>query len=146
MQTRLFALGLGLIYLVVGVLAFLPALYTGPSASAPYVSVTTSYGFFLGTFPTNAVQNGINIAIGLAGIIAAARVASARYYCMTMLMIFGLATVFGFIPGLNTLNGVCPLFDADEWVHAASAGLCGYFGFVALEDTNVAPAAAHATH
>ncbi len=146
MQTRLFTLGLGIVYLVVGIAAFFPALYTTPPVGSPEVDVTTAYGFFLGTFPTNAVHDGLNILIGLAAIAASARLASARMYCMGMLMVFGLSAVFGFIPTLNTLWGVCPLFESDQWVHAASAFLCGYAGFVAPEETNVAPAPAHAHH
>jgi Domain of unknown function (DUF4383) len=143
MQTRLFALGLGLFYLIVGIVAFVPALYTAPGASAPHVDVTTSYGLFLGLFPVNAVIDSINIVIGLAGILASARVASARYYCMLMFLLFGLSTIAGFLPQANTLWGAAPLWEYDTWIHAGSALAAGYFGFVALEPTHVEPALAH---
>ncbi len=39
-----------------------------------------------------------------------------------------LLTVFGFIPGLNTLVGLVPLHGNDIWLHAVLAAIAGYFG------------------
>lgn len=144
MQTRLFALGVGFIYLVFGIVAFIPALYTTPPASAPHLTVTASYGYFLGVFPVNVIHNIAHIVIGVAGIIASARVPIARYYCIAIFLMFGLAAFWGFIPTLDTLGGVMPMLSDDTWLNAGTAIAAGYFGFVVPEPTNLEPAPAHA--
>lgn len=146
MQTRLFSLTIGLFYLVVGILAFIPALYTTPPVGSPHVDVTGSYGMFLGTFPTNVVHDALNIVIGVFGIAFGARVSTARAYSELLFFVFGFATIFGFIPSLDTLWGVAPLWSPDTWVHAISAGAASYFAYVALAPTNVEPAAPASAH
>jgi hypothetical protein len=141
MQTRLFALTIGAVYLLVGVAGFIPALYTTPPATAPHVDVTASYGYLLGLFPVNALHDVVHILVGLAGIMAGARFASARYYCITLFIVYGTLTCMGFIPTLDTTWGLIPIFGNDTWLHAASAIAAAYFGFVAPESTHVEPAA-----
>jgi hypothetical protein len=143
METRLYSLGLGIAYAILGAVAFVPALYTAAPASAPRVDITTSYGYLFGVFPVNAVHDGVIIFLGLVGILASARLASARYYCMVMFLLNGAATVMGFLPQADTVWGTLPLFEADTWVHAAVSILSGYFAFVAPEPTYVEPVAAH---
>ncbi|GAC1445765.1 MAG: hypothetical protein NVSMB52_08190 [Chloroflexota bacterium] len=145
MQTRLFSLGIGIIYLLVGVAAFVPALYTSVPSDAPTLHMTTSYGYFLGLFPVNALHDVVHILIGLAGILASARIASARYYSQTLFLAYGLLTVMGFLPQLDTVFGYIPIFSSDTWLHAGTAIVASYFGWVAHEDTNVEPAPAHGT-
>ncbi len=144
MQTRLFALVLGLFLLVVGVLGLIPALYTAPPADAPTVTATASYGLLFGAFPVNLVHDVVNIILGMIGIAAGARIGSARYYAMALFIILGIAACFGFIPTLDTLGGILPMWSPDTWVHFILAALAGYFGYVALESTHVEPAVQHA--
>lgn len=146
MQTRLFSLFLGVVYIVVGIAGFIPALYTSPAANAPHLSVTASYGYLLSLFPVNAVHDVLHLLIGLAGVAASRRLASARYYCIALFVLYGLFTIAGFIPQFDTLFGLAPIFGDDTWLHAGSALLAGYFGFVAPEPTRLeghVPAAAH---
>jgi hypothetical protein len=42
-------------------------------------------------------------------------------------------TVFGLIPGLNTLFGLTPLFGHDVWLHALTAIIAAWFGWKAVE-------------
>jgi len=144
MQTRFFALALGLFYLLIGILGLIPALYTTPPADAPSVSVTAGYGLLFGQFPVNAVHDIVNVVIGLLGIGAGARFGSARFFNMTMFLLLGVAACFGFIPTLNTLGGILPMWSPDTWVHMASAILAGFFGYVVPESTHVEPAVVHA--
>jgi hypothetical protein len=144
MQTRLFALGIGIVYLLVGIVAFIPALYTSPPAGTPHVNVTASYGYLLGLFPVNALHDVVHLLVGIAGIAAAARLSSARLYCMTLFLVYGLLTFLGFIPTADTLWGLVPIFGNDTWLHAATAIAAGYFGFVASEPAYVEPLPSHA--
>jgi hypothetical protein len=141
MQTRLFALTIGVVYLLVGVVGFIPALYTKPPLTAPHVDVTASYGYLLGIFPVNALHNIVHILVGLSGIVAGSRFALARYYCIVLFLVYGVLTVMGFIPTLDTTWGLIPIFGSDTWLHAASTIAAAYFGFVAPEPTHVTPAA-----
>jgi hypothetical protein len=51
-----------------------------------------------------------------------------------MAIVFALLAIMGLIPGLNTLFGLAPLYSHDIWLHALSALLAGYFGYVVAED------------
>lgn len=146
MQTRIFSLGIGAIYILVGIIAFVPALYTSVPAGSPHIDVTGSYGLLLGLFPVNVLHDLVHILVGIAGIAAAARLGTARAYCQILFLVYGALTIAGFLPELNTLWGHLPLFGDDTWLHAASALVAGYFGFVAGEEQHLAPAASHATH
>jgi hypothetical protein len=145
MQTRLFALVLGVVYLFLGILGFIPALYTTPPAGAPHLDVGGSYGYLFGIFPQNVLSDLFHILVGLAGIITGSRLALARYYSMTIFLVFGALTFVGFLTTVDTLDGILPIFGSDTWLDAATCISAGYFGFVAPESTHVAPAhtAAH---
>lgn len=144
MQTRLFALGLGIVYVVIGIVAFIPAFYSTPPASAPHLDVTAAYGYFLGVFPVNAIHDVANIVIGVAGVAASARLATARYYCIGLFLLYGILAFWGFIPTLDTLGGIAPILGDDTWLHAGSAIAAGYFGFVAPEPSQIEPLHAEA--
>lgn len=146
MQTRYFSLGLGIVYLLVGIVAFVPALYTSAPVDAPHLDVTGAYGLLFDLFPVNILHDLVHILVGLGGIAAAARLGTARIYGQLLFLVFGALTIFGFLPELNTLWGHLPLSGDDTWLHAATALVSGYFGFVAGEEQHLAPAPAHAGH
>jgi hypothetical protein len=140
MQTRLFALALGLLYVILGIAGFIPALRTTPPATAPHIDVTASYGYLFGVFPVNILANLLNILVGFSGIIAGARLVLARYYCQFLFLVFGLLTFIGFLPTIDTVWGLMPVLSGDTWLHAGTAVAAAYFGFVAPESTSVEPA------
>lgn len=146
MQTRLFSLVIGIVYLLIGIVGLIPAFYTSPPAGAPQVNVTASYGYLLGQFPVNILHDAVHIIIGLAGLLAAGRLASARVYSQTLFAVYGLLTFAGFIPQLDTIFGLVPIFGSDTWLHAATAVIAAYFGFVAVAPTHVEPAPEAAHH
>jgi hypothetical protein len=47
--------------------------------------------------------------------------------------LYGLLAILGLIPGTNTLFGLVPIYGHDVWLHALSALIAAYFGFVARE-------------
>ena len=96
MQTRLFALVLGVVYLILGILGFIPALYTTPPAGAPHLDVGGSYGYLFGTFPQNVLSDVFHLVIGLLGVIAGSRLVLARYYCQTLFLLFGVPLSWAF--------------------------------------------------
>jgi hypothetical protein len=145
MQTRLFALAFGMFYLAFGVAGLIPSLYSAPPVDAPHLDAAARYGYLFGQFPVNAVEDGFNIGLGVLAVMMSARVASARYFSMLMFPFLGLLTIMGFLPQADTVWGIAPISTSDTWVHAGTALLAAYFGYVALESTNVdpVPEAAH---
>lgn len=143
MQTRYWALAIGVIYLVVGIVAFIPALYTSPPAT-PHVDVTGSYGLLLGLFPVNVLHNVLHIIIGIIGIGVFGSGRASRAYSRALFLIFGLLAIMGFIPQANTVFGLIPIFDNDVWLHTATAIVSSYFGWVAGESTTEPSLSMHA--
>jgi hypothetical protein len=141
--TRYFALLFGMVYVVIGIVGFIPGLHTMAPASAPHMDQTASYGYLFGLFPINALHNALHIVVGLAGIAAFPRFSLARAYCILVFLLFGLLTVMGFIPQLDTAWGWVPLFSGDTWLHAATSISGAFFAFVVPEPTTMEPAPAH---
>jgi hypothetical protein len=129
-STRYFALIFGIVYTLVGLLGFLPSLLQAPPATAPDLAVDSLYGYLLGLFPVNILHTIVHLLLGLWGVLAYRSFDASRAYAKSLAVIFGLLAVMGLIPGLNTTFGLIPLFSHDIWLHAASALLAAYFGFV----------------
>lgn len=129
MNARNFALLLGIIYALVGVLGFIPGLLHEPPANAPDLVVSTNYGYLLGLFPVNILHTLFHLAIGIWGILAAKEIHAARKYARVVAIAYGILTIFGLIPGLRTVFGLLPLQGHDVWLHALTAIAAAYFGF-----------------
>jgi hypothetical protein len=70
MNTRYFALIVGIIYILVGVLGFFPGLIHPPGAGDPNLAIETNYGRLLGIFPINILHNFVHLLIGVWGVAA----------------------------------------------------------------------------
>lgn len=129
---RTFALVFGIVYLLVGVLGFIPGL-TSHHADMPPITIDSFYGKILGLFPVNILHNIVHLAIGAWGVLSSKSVAASRLFGKGLAIIYGLLAILGLIPGLNTMFGLVPIYGHDVWLHALSALIAGYFGFVARE-------------
>lgn len=135
MVIRGFAIVFGIVYALVGVLGLLGIGMSAPPAGAPDIAVDAGYGLLFGLFPVNLVHNLIHLAIGVWGIASYATLSAARVYARSLAVIFAVLTVMGFIPGLDTTFGLAPLFGNDIWLHALTALIAAYFGWVARPET-----------
>lgn len=144
--TRYFSLIFGMVYLLVGIVGFIPGLHTTPPAGTPHLDQMAGYGYLFGLFPINAWHNVVHIVVGLAGLVAYARFSLARAYCILLFLVFGVLTFMGFLPQLDTTWGLIPLFSGDTRLHAATSLAGAFFAFVAPEPTTMEPAPAAATH
>lgn len=126
---RMFALIAGIIYLLVGIMGFIPGLVSAPDAQHN-LAVDANYGLLLGLFPINLVHNVIHLAIGLWGIASYSRTSAARGFSRSLAILYGLFTIMGLIPGLDTTFGLAPLFGHDVWLHGLTALAAAYFGWV----------------
>jgi acyl-CoA synthetase (NDP forming) len=50
-------------------------------------------------------------------------------YARIVAVSYGLLTVMGLIPGLNTTFGLVPIYGADVALHGVIAAVSAYFGF-----------------
>ena len=129
MTTRHFALVLGAVYTLVGLLGFLPATLASPPADAPPLRVDQGYGYLLGLFPVNLLHTLVHLGVGIWGLVASRRWTASRTFAASIAVIFGVLTVLGLIPGLDTVFGLVPLHGHDIWLHALTAAVAAYFGF-----------------
>ncbi|HYC46616.1 MAG TPA: DUF4383 domain-containing protein [Burkholderiales bacterium] len=130
MTARNFSLIIGIVYLAAGVLGFVPALLSPAPDSAPPVGITGFYGYLLGLFPVNFMHNLVHLAIGAWGIAASRSVGGARAYSKVLAVFYGVLAVMGLVPAMNTMFGLVPIHGHDVWLHAGTAILAAYFGWI----------------
>lgn len=129
MTVRHFALLFGVAYTLVGVLGFVPGAVAPPPSGAPALAVEAGYGYLLGIFPVNVLHSIVHLLVGIWGIAAYATWAASRTYARSIAVLFGLLTVMGLFPVLNTGFSLVPLFGHDIWLHALTMLPAAYFGF-----------------
>jgi hypothetical protein len=128
MMIRYFALILGVIFLAVGALGFIPAALAPADDS---LIVDLLHGRLLGLFPVNILHSLIHILFGVWGVIAFRTLAASVTYAQVVGVSYAVLAVFGLVPGLQTLFGLVPLHGHDVWLHAIIAIPALYFGFFA---------------
>jgi ABC-type transport system involved in multi-copper enzyme maturation permease subunit len=129
MTTRNFVLTIGILYLLVGALGFFPGLVAAPHAGAPNMTVDSGYGYLLGLFPVNVLYNVFHLAIGVLALGAYRSLSKSITVSRGLAILFGVLTVVGMIPMLNTSFGLIPLFGHNVWLHAVTATIAAYFGY-----------------
>jgi hypothetical protein len=129
---KTFALIFGIIYVIAGISGFIPAL-TPHHADMPPIAVDSFYGRALGLFPVNILHNIVHLAIGFWGIVASRSVSGARFFGKGLAVLYGLLAILGLIPATNTMFGLVPIYGNDVWLHAGTALIAAYFGFVARD-------------
>jgi hypothetical protein len=130
MTLKRFTAVMGWIFLIIGVLGFVPDLLTAPHVSDPNLAATDSYGRFLGLFPVNSLHNIVHLFFGVWALTASKDIIAARRFCKANAVIYGVLAIMGMIPGLNTVFGLVPVHSHDIWLHAGIAVATGYFGYV----------------
>lgn len=128
MNTRTFALIFGIVFLAVGIAGFVPGLSQPLHEGHP--AVTGNAGQLLGLFPVNELHNAVHILFGLWGLAASRSLGGAVLYGRGVAIIYGVLTIAGFVPSLQTLFGFVPLYGNDIWLHGLLALVGAYFGWV----------------
>lgn len=131
-----FALIVGGMFTLVGVMGFIPAFVQQPAATpdAAGLAFTTGYGYLLGLFPINVLHNIVHLLVGVLGLAASTSLGSSRLYSGGLAIFYGLLTIMGLFPPTQSTLGFIPIFGNDVWLHAVTAAIAIYFGFLAKPD------------
>ena len=128
MATRYFSLVCGLVFTLLGIMAFIPGFVSTP-LTYPALNVESGFGLLLGAFPVNIILKVFFLAVGLWGIYSYRNYMMSRNYGRVMCIVFGVGAVMGMIPVLNTTFGLMPLYGNNIWLHGLSCIAAGYFGY-----------------
>lgn len=120
-MTKSIAMVFGVIYTLIGIAGFIPAL--GGSDSVGQT------GMLLGIASVNVVHNLVHLVIGIAGLAMARTDEGAGTFCKTFGVILLLIGVLGFF--VPNLFGILPIGGYDPWIHLITGAILAYFGFAA---------------
>lgn len=131
-----FALIVGIMFVLIGVMGFIPGLVQPPTVTpdAAHLGFTSGYGYLMGLFPINLLHNIVHLTVGILGILASISLDSSRLYSGVLALFYGTLTLMGLIPATQSSLGFIPIFGNDVWLHAITASVAAYFGFIAKPD------------
>lgn len=130
MNSKSFALVLGLGFVVAGIAGFFPT----PAVPPPDLTQTHGFGHALGILPVNTLHNVVHLLSGLIGIaVSRGAIMGPKSYAQMVAIVYGLLVVLGLLPQTNTTFGLIPIYGADVWLHAVIAAASAYFGFVSRD-------------
>jgi hypothetical protein len=114
----------GIVFLLVGVLGFVPG-------------ITTTGQMLLGIFHVNAVHNIVHLLSGAVALITGlTSTAAARMYFRVFGIVYALVAILGFFIGNGLLLGLISNNMADTWLHVLIALVALALGFV-VQDTSI---------
>lgn len=120
-----FALAVGVVFLVVGVLGFVPGITT--NYDQLQFAGHESEAKLLGVFQVSALHNIVHLLFGVAGLAMARRNNWAVAYLVGGGIIYFVLWVYGLVVAPESQANFVPLNDADNWLHLGLA-----VGMVAL--------------
>lgn len=130
MTSRRFAQFVGVLFLAVGLLGFIPGVVSTPHPNAvPGLFADEGYGLLFGLFPVNWMHNLVHLGVGIAGLSFARSVSKARGFARGLTWFYGILAVMGVIPPLSMAFGLIPLHGWDVWLHGGTAALAAYYGY-----------------
>jgi len=132
MHVRKFALLLGSIFIVVGILGFVPGVNMHHMQDDFQLTVTgPGTGKLMGLFHVNLLHNLVHILFGVLGI-AMARMGRPITYCRIVAVAYLVLGIMGMIPTANTWHtfGLVPIEGHDVWLHILIALAAGWFGWL----------------
>jgi arginine exporter protein ArgO len=117
-------LAVGVVFLLVGVLGFIPGITTD------YDTMTfashDSEAALLGIFQVNVLHNVVHLLFGLVGLLAARTVDGSRLYLIGGGAIYAILWIYGLVIDFDSSANFVALNTADNWLHLALA--VGMFG------------------
>ena len=110
------ALAFGVVFLLVGVMGFIPGVTTNYDQLS--FAGHHSEALLLGVFQVSALHNIVHLLFGIAGLVFARSVSGARNYLIWGGVVYALLLVYGLFIGHDSAANFVPLNTADNWLHA----------------------------
>ncbi|MEV6177900.1 DUF4383 domain-containing protein [Streptomyces sp. NPDC052015] len=107
----------GLVFLLVGVLGFIPGITTGYNEMQ--FASHHSEARLLGIFQVSILHNIVHLLFGIAGLVMARGFASARTFLIGGGAVYLVLWLYGLIVEKDTGANFVPLNSADDWLHFA---------------------------
>jgi hypothetical protein len=109
------ALGVGAVFLLVGVLGFIPGITSNYETMG--FAGHTSQALLLGIFQVSILHNIVHLLFGAAGIAMARSAAQSRNYLIVGGAIYLVLWLYGLLLGGDTPANFVPVNSADNWLH-----------------------------
>jgi hypothetical protein len=113
------SLAVGAVFLLVGVLGFVPGVTTHFDQLA--FAGHHSEAALLGIFNVSVLHNVVHLLFGLAGILLARSVSGARAFLIGGGVIYAVLFLYGLVIDHDSSANFVPVNDADNWLHLALA-------------------------
>ncbi|MBD8042378.1 DUF4383 domain-containing protein [Arthrobacter sp. Sa2BUA2] len=126
------ALVFGIIFLVIGVLGFIPGITA--NYSALYFSGYDSEAVLLGVFQVSVLHNVVHLLLGFLGLWMARTHSSAKTYLIGAGVLYLLLFIYGLIIPLNGAWNFVPFNWADNWLHLGLGAVMIILGFALGDD------------
>lgn len=131
------AMALGAVFLLVGVLGFIPGITTNYGSMS--FAGHDSGAMLLGVFQVSVLHNIVHLLFGAAGIAMARSDRMARNFLLGGGIVYVLLWIYGLVIDMNSGANFVPFNSADNWLHLilglAMVGLGLWLGRDAMERT-----------
>jgi hypothetical protein len=134
---RYCALTIGIVFLILGLAGFTPALVSIPGTSESLIPLDESpntyaagFGYIFGLFPSNFLHDLVRCAVGLLGIASYTSASSSRLFNRAFAIAYIVLAIMGLLPFAKTFFGLMPLFGNNVWINLLSAIAAGYYGII----------------
>jgi hypothetical protein len=122
------ALAVSVVFLLVGVLGFIPGVTTDFDTMT-FVG-PESDSMLLGIFQVSVLHNILHLLLGVAGLVLARSAGGARAFLLGGGVVYLLLWVYGLVVDESSDANFVPLNDADDWLHLALAAAMILLGVV----------------
>jgi hypothetical protein len=112
---RTAAMTVGIVFLVVGILGFIPGITTNYNQMA--FAGHMSGAMLLGVFQVSVLHNIVHLLFGIAGVAASRSPMGARSFLVWGGVVYLALWIYGLIVGSEAAANFVPLNSADDWLH-----------------------------
>ena len=131
------ALGVGIVFLLVGVLGFIPGITTNYGAMT--FAGHESGAMLFGIFQVSILHNIVHLLFGAAGLAMARTGRMARLFLLGGGAVYIVLWIYGLVINQETAANFVPFNTADNWLHVvlgvAMIGLGAWLGRDAMDET-----------
>jgi arginine exporter protein ArgO len=109
------AIVVGIVFLLVGVLGFIPGITTGYDTMG--FAGMGSMAMLLGLFQVSILHNIVHLLFGIVGLLSARTARGAKLYLIIGGIVYGVLWLYGLVIDNASSANFVPLNTADNWLH-----------------------------